>query len=185
MTMIRKATQFIAAIAVLAFAVPTGASAAQLTNGSGEALPVGSMITGRSNDFTVFTSIGTLECEEVVVHGEVTKNSGGSFEGVGKGAGETFNCSSEGEAITITDYTLLFFRGTGPSNGSMGVTFEADLPVVGTCHYQGTVPAAYIAGTDVIHYFGTITASPAACGIAEVEGLTTLERSGGGIILID
>jgi hypothetical protein len=185
--MIRRATLITAALAVFAFAAPPAASAAaQLTNGSGSVLPVGTKITGRSTNTFVFTSIGTLECEEMVVPWEVTHNSGGTVEGVGTGAGETFNCFSEGEAIQITDLTLFSLRMIGPSSGSKGVTFEAHLPVIGTCHYFAlAIPMTYTHGGSVLHFQGPLLTIPSACGTAEIEGDTTLSGTSGFIVITD
>jgi hypothetical protein len=61
-------------------ALPAMASAApQLTSPKGTTVPVGTTLTATStNATTVLTGIGTLECEEVVVHGIVIENSGTS-----------------------------------------------------------------------------------------------------------
>jgi hypothetical protein len=178
--MAKKFSLLLAAVAVVAFAVPSMASAAQITG-----VGVGGHVVGRSNDTFTFTSIGTLECEEVVIEGEITANSGGTVAANGIGTGETFNCFSEGEPILITDATLLNLHTTGPANGTVGLTFEADLPVVGTCHYGGTVALTYVSGSDELHIEGPLTASPAACGTAEIEGDFTIEKAGGGAVVLD
>jgi hypothetical protein len=63
-------------------ALPAMASAApQLTNPDGTTVAVGTTLTATStNATTVLTKIGTLRCEEVIVHGVVTENSGTSVK---------------------------------------------------------------------------------------------------------
>jgi hypothetical protein len=179
--MIMKAAQMAMAIVVLSSVTPTLASAAELTG-----VGVGSSVTGTVHNFGVFTSIGNIECEEVVSHGEVTKNSGGEFIIQGKGVAEAFNCFSEGEPVSFTDFTLFSLRATSPSAGSKAMRFEVDLPVVGTCRYEASaLPVTYTSGGETVHFEGPMTASPAACGQAEIEGETTLEHAGGGQVVID
>jgi hypothetical protein len=195
--MIKKLTLLATAIAVLAFAVPAMASAApSLTMPAKTLVPANVMsgnpnsnITGTSVNAKTTTSLGTLTCAKVTLNGTVTENTGSSVKGVGTGAGTTTTCKIEGESINITDVTLAEIKSTVSGAGSASFSFQADLPVVGTCTYTGTnAPFTYVSGSSVITFNkATLTASPSACGTAALDGEFSFEttENGGGAIILD
>jgi hypothetical protein len=186
--MAKKFSLLMAAVAVLAFAIPAMASAGTVTSSAGVLAPVGTVITGTSsNTETTNTKFGTLKCANVTVKGKLTENSGGKVAAKTEGVGSTKECKVGTKELTITDPTLLSLSSTAAGSGTVGLTFEATVPAIGTCHFAGTaVPFTYTAGSDSIHVAGKLTATPAACGTgtgAEIHGDFTLEIGSTGVIL--
>jgi hypothetical protein len=165
--MAKKFSLLLAAIAVVAFAVPTFASAAELTDG-GAALPVGSELTGTSTDAETETPLGTLTCGKVTVGGRVTQNSGGTVAGVGNGESSTTSCviDPEKQGITIENIQLTGISATSPTSGSASFSFKANVPGLPEgCVFSGTVPGTCSSGTDTLFVNGTgLEGTPSICG---------------------
>jgi hypothetical protein len=191
--MAKKLSLLMAAVAVIAFAVPAFASASSLTMPAGTLVPVGTKIVGTSTNTTTLTSLGLLSCNTVSVTGEVTANSGGSVAGIGIGTGNTSECFlSEEEAITITDITLESISSSTSGSGTIHFTFVADLPNNVVCHFVTKSAGAsfnYVSGTDSLSIPAQkLEATPAACRPGEIEGTFTLEtdpETGTGGVILD
>jgi len=187
--MAKKFSLLLAAVAVVALAVPAFASAAAVTDGSGNLLGKGTKISGTSTNATTLTSLGLLTCATVKVNGELTANSGGTVEGVGVGAGETSTCRLGKKEISITDITLTSLKSTGTSHtGTIGVTFEADLPEL-HCHFKSPaagLPFSYSAGGNTLTISeGNLEGTPEACEPGTLNGTFTISQTGGGAVVLD
>ena len=105
--MAKKFSLLLAAIAVIAFAVPTFANAASVTQPGGEETSTGTVLTGVSHNTVTETALGELSCEVVSIKALLTHNSGGLVTAEQSGAGSTSGCLLEGEfPVTITNPTL-------------------------------------------------------------------------------
>ena len=164
--MAKKFNLLMAAVAVLAFAVPAMASAApSVTSKAGTLAPVGTIITGTSTNTELSTNLGTLKCEKLIVKGKITENSGSSVKVTKEGEGTTSGCKVGTEALTWTDLTLLNITSTVDKSGTVGLHFVMDLPGDVTCTYEGAaVPFTYTSGSDTITISGNLKPTPAACG---------------------
>lgn len=182
--MAKKFSLLLAAIAVVAFAVPAFASAAPEVTVGGARAPLGTEINGTSNNTITKTSIGNLTCATVEISGEITANTGSTVAGVASGPASTATCFYKGTTpITIDDPTLLSLHSGTAGSGTVGLTFEATLPSL-TCHYSGTaVPFTYSSGGNSLNLKGALKASPAGCGTATIEGTYTVTSPSGAVVL--
>lgn len=184
--MAKKFSLLLAAVAVVALAVPAFASAAAITDGSGNLLANGTLITGTSTNATTVTSLGTLTCETVNVKGEITTNNGSTVEGNSSGESETSNCKLGKKTIAITDITLTRLHAEGSSKtGLISVTFVADLPEL-TCHFAATnLPFTYNSTTVTITN-GDLEGTPEACEPGTLNGSFVITQTvGGGAVVLD
>jgi hypothetical protein len=183
--MAKKLSLLIAAMAVLAFAVPAMASAtAPLTESNGTVVvPVGSGITGTSTNAKTKTSLGTLSCKKVELMGKVTVNEestkGPKAEG---GAGEEeftgSECEVEGVSVPVKKIKLTNLKtgsGLGLTTGTGTATFSFTA-LIGSfdCVFTGTnVPFTYSTTTmtnSIKFTNASLTGSPAACGTGTFSG---------------
>lgn len=184
--MAKKLSLLLAAVAVLAFAIPTVAGAATLESG-GSVVPVGTKITGKSTNAVTQTGLGKLSCKEVVLLGKVTTNSGGTVEGVGTGEATGTTCNVEGTAVEVTNIVLSNIKSnatTGTGKGTASFSFKSTLPVVGACTFTGTNAPGTYSTTTMTNILkiekATLTASPSACGPANLSGEFALTLTEGG-----
>lgn len=183
--MAKKLTLFLAAAAVIALAVPAFASAAAATDGSGNLLANGTLISGTSTNATTVTSLGNLTCETVKVNGELTTNNGSTVTAVGVGAGEPTNCKLGKKTIEITDITLVDLH-AGSETNTITVTFRAHLPGEILCHFVGTIPFTYTTGGSSLTISeGNLEGTPEACEPGLLSGTFNLAQTGGGTVVLD
>jgi hypothetical protein len=185
--MFKKLSLMMAAVAVLAFAVPAVASAASLTEGSTE-LAVGARVVGTGTDIILTSNLlGTITCEKITLKGTVTQNSGGVAKGSGvaEKPGQT-GCRRGTNEVIVTSVTLNeLFTNTTESY----VSFETTLDIGPTeCTYVGTkVKGTVDFGTDLITFSEAtgVAGKQAACGTAKLDGTFTLETENGTPIIIN
>jgi hypothetical protein len=182
--MAKKLRVLLAAVAVVALAVPALANAAEVTKSGGGAYESGAIFTGSSTNTVIFTeSFGFVTCGEVTFDAELTEN-GPQIRAVSKGAGTTSSCNNEGEAVEIEDWTVLNLETTGyeeegPTRfgvGTITVTQEIKFFFV-TCHESGKVSVKYHLGTNRLKIKGALDGK--ACGESEIEGEFTLSGASG------
>ena len=153
--MAKKFSLFMAAMAVLAFAIPAMASAApEVTSKAGTRAAVPQNITGTNvgHVLTTGTPFGTLTCNKVTLNGVLTVNSGTKVTG-NAGTGTTSECNVNNNPLTITNITVTHLESTVVGSGVASFTFVADLPGGITCDYTGTnVPFTYVTGTSHITF---------------------------------
>lgn len=84
-------------LALVSAAAPMAASASELTDANGNAIPVEDTVTATSTNFMLKLESGTIKCEHVASYGIVTVNSGGEVlispdpAGEGESTGCTYN----------------------------------------------------------------------------------------------
>jgi hypothetical protein len=188
--MAKKLSLLMAAVAVLAFAIPAFANAAPavtLGGGEKELAPAGpgetgSTLVGTSTNVVTSSSLGLLKCEHVEVTAWLTKNSGTEVE-ASHDPGETnkaTNCFAGKIPVSITDPTLTTLIATATTKT---VSLDFTLPELG-CTFSGTVPFTYTPGGNSIHIQGSLTPSVKACGeSAEINGDFTVAIGGTDVIL--
>ena len=182
--MAKKFSLLLAAIAVIAFAVPTFANAASVTQPGGEETSTGTVLTGVSHNTVTETALGELSCEVVSIKALLTHNSGGLVTAEQSGAGSTSGCLLEGEfPVTITNPTLKSLTAEGGATGTRKIvlSFEADLPGSITCHFEGTVSFSYVTGASSFHMGGTLNGG--VCGSATISGDYALSDAAGAVKL--
>ena len=191
--MAKKLSLLLAAVAVLAIAIPAMANAAVPLTSGGAKVEIGTAITGTSTNAKTETGIGLLTCKSVVLKGTVTKNEAVAGETLAEGAGSGeftgSECEVEGtkepvEKITLTNIKTGTKAGFTTGNGSASFSFQATLPVVGVCKFTGTnVPGTY-STTEMTNKLtitkGSLSASPSACGPARLTGDFFLTKTTGG-----
>jgi len=186
--MAKKLSLLLAAIAVVAFAVPAFASAAPAVTEGGALVEPGALIQGTNiGAVTTETSLGKLSCNTVTLTGELTNNSGSTVRGIGVGQGSASTCNVGGKSITITDITLGELHSATVGSGTINVTFVADLPNNVTCHFESpNMPFTYTSGGDVVKVVkGDLKGTPAACEPGLLSGEFTIETDGGGALVLD
>ncbi len=187
--MVKKLSLLVAAVAVLAFAVPAMASASALTNpgGGGELTAVGTAITGTGSNVVLKSStLGEIKCETLTLSGKVVKNSGGEVEGSASNENPpTKNCKNGEKTVVVTkvELTKLFTS----TSGSGTANFVAKIDVGSTaCTFTGTsVPFTYTpkTTTGVITFTSAGGVSGGACGTAPLTGSFILKSSLGALTL--
>jgi hypothetical protein len=191
--MVKKLSLVLAAVAVLAFAVPAFASATTgltMEGALGTLIPTGKKVefVNVGNIVLTSTKTGNITCEEMTVTGEVTTNTtkkvvvtGKEFSANNKAA----KCHLEnGTAVTVPSIELEKVETEGKEvAGTEGKDFTfivAFKPTIGTltCTYTTTTGTGhYIAGTDVLTTErAALTVTPAACGTTTtLDGKFTLQ----------
>jgi hypothetical protein len=132
------------------------------------------------------TSLGNLTCAKFAINGEITENTGSSFEAIGIGAGETSTCKLGTKSITFTDVTATNIVSTVTGQGTANLTWEADLPNSIVCHFTGSaLPFTYVSGSDVLTFNAAdMVATPKACEPGLLNGdFTATIVAGLGLIL--
>jgi hypothetical protein len=157
-----------AVCALAAFAAPAIAQADELVETvGGEPVPleVGAEITLTSTNLVTVGSIGTLECELVTIHGEVTEN-GPVIEG------EEISTSVSGCNHNISDPTAGDVSLSGGTGSSTGTKFVVDF----FCTFTGSIPFEYSAPTDEVVVTGSNQLS-SGCGSGTMSGSFNIETS--------
>jgi hypothetical protein len=186
--MIKKLGLLIAAVAVLAFAVPAAASAApSITSVAGTKAPVNTKITGTASDVSFTSStLGTITCDEVTIYGKLSENTGTSVKMGTEGEGTTENCEDNGDEISFSDITVTNLAMTVVNKGTLSFDATAHLPGALECVFTGTnVPFTYVSTTPNITFnkSGGIKAVPAGCGNITFDATFKLEIGGTAVIL--
>jgi hypothetical protein len=149
----KKLFAVLAPLAVIGalFAVPAMASASELTDSAG-AVEVGEEIVGTSTNAVTQTGAGELVCEEVVVHGTVTQNSGGIVKAIGAGGDTATGCTLAGEPTTVSP-NLESIELLSPTSGTAKFSFL----VAGALPESSTSSTSYTSGATSIHVAGPVT----------------------------
>lgn len=178
--MARKLSLLMAAVAVLALAIPALARAASTTTDAfGHSLPVGSIErwTNIGPKKITSTILGTIECETLTANTELKTNSGGTVTSTSGGEFTAANCINKGNPVTVTSFNVTDTLST--VSGKISESFSSVIDVAGlTCTFTGTsIPGTYSVGGSEITFSkaGTVDGSPAGCGNATLDATTTLE----------
>lgn len=185
--MIKKLSLALVAVAVIAFAVPAFASATAMTLPAGTLVPVGTATSWTSHNLVVKTNMGgNVACVEVVLDAKITKNNGVTVEGVDNGGSFAKECFFAGKNIEVTMPTLRSFVSGAGGKGTVSIIFVADLPGGFKCTYEETaMPYTFTVGASTLKMAGALKVTPAACGTATLEAEFTVEKTGGGFIILD
>jgi hypothetical protein len=192
--MLKKFTLLLAAMAVLAFAVPAFASATTGLTESGKLVEVGKKVEATNIGAVLLTSakLGTITCDEVTLTGTVATNTAATVRVTGD-AGKSFAklcMKNDGTAVTVKNIVLTEIHTEGKikeedkeapgkfiKEGKFVVNFELEVGGL-TCKFTTAGSAGhYTEGTDVITTEeGKLSASPIACGTtATLDGKFTIK----------
>jgi hypothetical protein len=189
--MAKKFSMLLAAVAVIAFAVPSFANAETgLTETAGTFIPVGTKVeaTNIGAVTTTSTKTGNIKCEEVTVTGEVAVDSAAEVkisptsDGVEHNFAKKCSVPSGAEVkVTSIKITEISTKGEVKSGsvkkGKFVVSFVIDVGTA-TCTYTTSAgEGTYVAGSDVMSVAeAPLTVSPAAaCGSsAKLDGEFTV-----------
>ena len=190
--MARKLTMLGMAIAALAaLAIPAMASAAPVvTDPEGVILGTPANLKGVSNNaVTTNTPLGTLECGTVEITAKLTENTGSKVKAEGTG-GTTAVCeTSEEEALTVTNPTLVSLTSTTAGSGSVSMSYTADVGSFECPYSANNGTFTYANDTDIIHVHAILTTPFVPCrpvsGSITFEGTFTITTSNGAIVTFD
>lgn len=176
--------------AMAALALPAVASASPELNDESGSVEVGAAITGTStNALTTNTALGTLECDHVLISGEVTANSKGVVEGIGTG-GDTTTCNAGPAEMTVTEPTLNHIETSAEGENNLSMSFIADVGPF-ECEFKGGGTFSYETGTgnNDLHISNVVLTTDEVCAAEEgdtiFEGDFALTTEAGGEIWID
>jgi hypothetical protein len=187
--MAKKFSLMLAAVAVLAFAIPSIASATEATLPAGTRAPLGTQIVETGNDVILqSTLLGKITCSTLNLNGEITKNDGTTVEGSGENFAPTQSGCVFGEkAVIITHISTKLFsneKGKGIFSFTTLVNIGSEIK----CTFTGTnVPFTFTSGTDTISFSsaGGISGIPPACGTLKLTASFTLESTTGVALILD
>jgi hypothetical protein len=162
--------------AIAAFAAPAMAQASVELSDSEGTLPIGAEVTATSHNLVTFSPVlGTLTCERVTIHGDVTENGESSIH-IEETNTETEGCSPA--PITIAESGDITIE-----EGGTGLAEESLFQVAGACNFEGSPGFAYETNTDEIEIAGEFQFN-GNCGPGDMSGNFTLETSDGSPITI-
>lgn len=176
--------------ALAALVVPASAGAAVLTAEEGVPLGKGAEITVTGPTLKTTTSLGTIECEEVNLFGELTNVDAANdlTEGKGTKEGKANGCTFQpgGQPATVSNISIgniVSKRMEATANFS----YTAVVPVgegTITCEFATPKPSPLnmTTGTDIAHV--AIELESELCGESEITGETTWETPGGAPLTI-
>ena len=176
--MTKKLSLLMAAVALVAFAIPSFASAnVGLTEPKGTLIAVNSLVDFTSTNAVMKTSLGNLTCKLVTVTGKVTTNTKTTVDVSDAGTSTTSECFLGTKPISITNLTLTTIHATTTNKGTIDLHFESDLPGGVLCKFTATaVPFTWVSETDVITIReGDLVGTPAACEPAILSADFTVE----------
>jgi hypothetical protein len=191
------------ALAAIAFAAPAVAQAEITLTDNGEPLPDGAKVTATSENLETHTANGSIQCEKVTLHFEVTTNGHEHVVLAPLGEMSALNCSVNGVVpITMTDGTVtsdLTFDTWGTGEADATVTFDifpqGDPGPFLPCHFQtedppdgdGPLHLQATDGTDIIHLDGVLieTGTPGCAAESDITGTFTMETTSGTPIIFD
>lgn len=181
--MAKKFSLLLAAVAVLAFAIPSMASATKATLPAGTLAPVGTSIVGTGTDVTLKSSLlGTITCSTLNLNGSITKNNGTVVEGSGATSAPTQSgCKNGTKSVNVTSVVLTKLFSEKESKGTASFEATVDVGSELVCKFTGTnVAGTFTSGTNVLKFSGAtgVTASPASCGTSTLTAEFALEKSG-------
>jgi hypothetical protein len=186
--MVKKLSLQLAAVAVLAFAVPSAASATAVTFPAGTLLKPGSELEATGTDVILTSStLGSITCGQLNLDVTITENNGTVVKGSGSAQKPTQGgCEDEGEPVTVTLVTLkeIFSNTSEKGTASFEATVDIGNPVTVTCKVVGTaVPFTFVTGGDKIVFTKAGNVTAAGCGTVKLDGTFTMETAGNAVIL--
>lgn len=191
--MFKKLTLLVLSVAALvAFAVPTVAQAtAIVTNENGEAAQT---ITAFSSNTKTKTPSGTLFCNEVYLHINLTQNNTEKATGSGSGAArhsggifcEVIEAGAKVVVVTLISIPHVQLNGNG--HGTASLTYVYDAPSA-KCHFEGNATVIYTPSSAKVSIAGTLTGKkiegPGSCAATgTISGDFSFMDEFGGIPII-
>jgi hypothetical protein len=189
--MAKKFSLLVAAMALVAFAIPAFANADAITQPAKTLVPVGTTVVGVSTNVeTTNTPVGTLKCKKVTIGAILTKNNGtevAASDDEKAGANSAESCTAGGEPLTVDSPTLTSLT-AGAKAGTTFVTLDFTATAGVTCSYTNvsatSVPFTYTAGTSTIHIAGKLKdPAHAFCLEPEIHGDFALTVGGAAVVL--
>jgi hypothetical protein len=191
----KKLSLLLAAVAVLAFAVPAFASASTGLTESGSLVAVGTEVLGTNNGVITTTSskTGNINCEEVKVYGKILANSAAEVRANNTGTANTSfatKCSNtNGATVEVSEIKLNELKTTGGGVGTASISFKIKLGSL-TCSYTTTTGSGtYVPGAspaEITISEQALSVTPIACGTtAKLDGKFKLSTVGGTALVLD
>jgi hypothetical protein len=185
--MAKKLSFMLAAVAVLAFAIPSMASATVATLPAGTVAPVGTKFTTTGTDFILKSNLlGTITCATLNLNGEITKNNGTEVEASGENSSPTqAGCKNGEKPVKITKFATLNISESVLGFVIWSFTIKIHIGEL-ECTFTGkNINGTYTSGTNVLKFSEAsgVTGSPAACGTAKLSGQFALESGSTPLIL--
>jgi hypothetical protein len=184
----KKISLPLAAVAVVAFALPASADAHAVTSKAGTLAPKGTLITATGIDPTWNSAIlGPITCKSLTLTTEITENNGTNVTASGPNANPpTQDCTNGTHLIVTTKFDITRFAAEGTeTNMSFVATVDFEtLPPI-ECTFTGTkLPFTYTAGGNSIVFTkaGPIT-STGGCGTATLNATFAIEIGSTPVIL--
>jgi hypothetical protein len=189
--MVKKLSLLLAAVAVLAFAVPAMASAHAVTSKAGTLAPKGTIITGTGSDVTLTSSVlGTITCTSLTLTGEITENNGTNVTGKGTSNNPpATGCTNNGNPVTVTSVAISRLAAEGTeTNASFVATIDIKKPSETLeCTFTGTkVPFTYTVGGNSLVFKnaeGGGILGTKGCGSATLTASFAIEIGSTAVIL--
>jgi hypothetical protein len=178
--MTKKLSLLLAAVAVLAFAVPAFASASTGLTENGKLIATGQLITGTSIGQVTTTSekLGDITCQEVMVEAELVTNTTSEVKATKGGTQSATTCFRNGAEVKVFGIELNELKTTGGGTGTASAAFKVELTTGGTvCEFKGSSDVGtYTPGSDVITISSQpLSVTPLACGkSASLDGSFTM-----------
>jgi hypothetical protein len=177
--MTKKLSLLLAAVAVLAFAVPAFASASTGLTENGKLIATGQLITGTSIGQVTTTSekLGDITCQEVMVEAELVTNTTSEVKATKGGTQSATTCSRAGAKEEVFGIELNELKTTGGGTGTASAAFKVKLTGGTVCTFVGTSDVfTYSPGGDVIAISSQpLSVTPVACGkSASLDGSFTM-----------
>jgi hypothetical protein len=179
--MVKKLSLLMAAMAVLAFAVPALASAKPVvTKSAGVLANTGEKFTGTGSDVILNSStLSEITCNKLNLVGTLSKNN--TSEGVAGASNGEFTaaeCRNRTGVFNFTAFRRTSITATGsPAANSVLASFEATVDVGATeCKFTGTnIAGTFAAGKNTITFTGASGVKGGGCGTATLTGTFALE----------
>jgi hypothetical protein len=178
--MTKKLSLLLAAVAVLAFAVPAFASASTGLTENGKLIATGQLITFTNIGEVTITSekLGNEPCRNVMLEAELVTNTTSEVKATKGGTQSASTCTRSGAEVKVFGIELNELKTTGGGTGTISLAFKIELNAGGTvCSYVGTnITFTYTPGSDVIRIAsGALSVTPLACGkSASLDGEFTM-----------
>jgi hypothetical protein len=190
--MAKKISLLLAAVAVIAFAVPALASATTgLTSPAGTLVPVNTAFRGTNVGAPVLTSskFGELKCAAVVLNGKITKNNESEgAEGVGSGESTASSCTLPGGGLfKVKNLELINIKSSASEKEEGRVSFKFtafELPQ--ECTFSATNDKfTYVTNSDVKTLLkAPLTVTGTNCGTATLDSSFTLETTAKAAVIL-
>jgi hypothetical protein len=191
--MVKRFGVLLAALAIIAIAVPAMAGAHAVTKAKKVLAPVGNVLTLTGNDVTITSAVlGPITCERLDGTATLTKNNGAEWEAAGAAVAPPpqVGCANGARVVNVTSLEISKIRAAGAETWmNFKLTLDINAAQVVECTYVGNaVPFTYVAGEEganrgVITFNKAAGVAGGACGAATLDGTFLVEIGAVAVIL--